>query len=200
MARGRLAEVSQFAKQPLTEIGHGAFSFAYRTEDGKTVFVVVKKGSWDKEILATAHEDDPKNPHIPAVQFVDALDDGRRVYRMPFYESPIRTARKQAWAHFRAMRDAHEAEVHATDFFMMRDPYQGHCVMSGVVDRLRGKVPAALLRALEAIKDASTDYGSTWWFEFAARNLATDAKGRLVLLDPIYDKDFLQKMRNRRRW
>ncbi len=194
-SRSRLSEVTRLIGQPVREIGHGAFSRAYSTLDDKTVFVVVKENVWDKEILAAAHEEKPRNPHIPAVRFVDALHDGRRVYRMPRYDTPLTTKKSEAWVLFRALRDTHRLVDQNLHWDERHNMWLGYEIMDRLIQNLKGKVPKALLGALVEIKDQSADYGSTWWWEFAPRNLATDPKGRLVLLDPIYDRETLRKIR-----
>jgi len=49
--------------------------------------------------------------------------------------------------------------------------------------------------ALETLVDTAANYGAAYQFEFSPRNLATDARGNLVLLDVLFDKEALLRRR-----
>jgi len=51
--------------------------------------------------------------------------------------------------------------------------------------------------ALRELIDAAANYGSTYFVEFAPRNLATDDQGNLVLLDVMFDAAQLFKLRTK---
>jgi hypothetical protein len=56
----------------------------------------------------------------------------------------------------------------------------------------RSGVSPSTLDALRVLVDTASNYGSSFVFEFAARNLASDEAGNMVLLDPLYDQEKLR--------
>ena len=91
----------------LKKIGKGAFSTAYvevredapaegragpaggRAGPKPRVFVFSGFEVVDKELLAMAHDDAPKNPHLPRVERFGHTHD-KAVFVMPLYKSPLR--------------------------------------------------------------------------------------------------------------
>ncbi|HMG11727.1 MAG TPA: hypothetical protein VK571_00995, partial [Gemmatimonadaceae bacterium] len=74
--------------------------------------------------------------------------------------------------------------------------HEGHNCMDAVIERAKLEpevITSELVEALESLQSAASDYGSTWWFEFAKRNCAVDAHGNLVLLDCIYDRQQVER-------
>jgi hypothetical protein len=55
-----------------------------------------------------------------------------------------------------------------------------------------------MLEALEILMSTAANYSNEFTFEFSPRNLATDAKGNLVLLDMLFDRDVLRRLRAQR--
>ena len=52
---------------------------------------------------------------------------------------------------------------------------------------------AAMVRALELLRDNAANYGADWTFEFSPRNLATTPKGQLVLLDVVFSLEAVER-------
>lgn len=58
-----------------------------------------------------------------------------------------------------------------------------------------GKVPRTVEQALQHLYEATTAFSETWMFEFPPRNLMQDDKGNLILLDVIFDREALKRLR-----
>jgi hypothetical protein len=63
----------------------------------------------------------------------------------------------------------------------------------------RSGVSPSTLDALRILVDTASNYGSSFVFEFAPRNLASDEAGNMVLLDPLFDQEKLRAKRQRER-
>lgn len=62
----------------------------------------------------------------------------------------------------------------------------GRYVNQHTLDLLKNRVSDTLLESLQDISDSASNYGASYVFEFAPRNLAVDG-GQLILLDPVFD-------------
>jgi hypothetical protein len=178
---------------PMKRIGYGLFSDAYKLRDlPDTVVAVSAKNVRDKEIAEAAKEALPKNPHIPAVTTLGhtARED---VYVMPLYRAPLdgdrykradRDAGKLNLCRFGAMLDADTPRQH-------RD-YVLQCAEEE-------RVSKSVLEALRTMREQADKISDGYLFEFPDRNLATDERGNLVLLDVLYDANQItaQKARGR---
>lgn len=181
----------------LRRIGKGAFSVAMATvePDRKTgehrVFLFANDDVYDKEILATAHDDDHRNPHIPHVEKFGSTRD-QTVYVMPLYNAPLRKANDpKGWKDYAAVKKCHDKVLRDLGY----DAY-GYNVNDATVECAReAGVRESVVDALETLANSAANYSEHYHFEFAPRNLATDAKGNLILLDVLYDKGTLLRMR-----
>ena len=54
----------------------------------------------------------------------------------------------------------------------------------------------SITEALELLISYGSNYGSSISFEFAPRNLATDKRGNLILLDALFDRETAEKIRH----
>ena len=176
---------------PLKPIGKGMFSKIYRqdTPDANghlgRVVAIVGEGVWDKEIMADAHEAAPDNPHLPAVERLGMLSDGRRVYVMPHYAAPYRKGNAKASDHkaFQAIRKC----VSETWSGLSDQPHHVlDCIREAGIDH-------AIVDAVEVLADTASNYGDSYKVEFSPSNTATDKDGNLVLLDLLFDRDAVRK-------
>ena len=182
----------------LRRIGKGAFSVAMATvePDRKTgehrVFLFANDDTYDKEILANTHDDDSRNPHIPKVEKFGSTHD-QTVYEMPLYNAPLRKAHDpKGWKDYAAVKKCHDKA--RRDLGRKSSEYD---INYATVECAReAGVRESVVDALETLMSAAANYSSEYAFEFAPRNLATDAKGNLILLDVLYDKEALLRMRS----
>jgi hypothetical protein len=185
---------------PLKQIGKGAFSTAYVEKNppasgGARVFVLSADNVYDKELLAMAHDEAPRNPHLPAVERFGHTHD-RAVFTMPLYKSPLRKDDDPVgWRDYLVLkkcRDDAYAPAYGGAYKRGRSGYE---INEAVYDcaEARGVRPS-LLEALRVLIDTAANYGAEYVFEFSPRNLAT-YEGRLVLLDVLYDREALERQR-----
>ena len=180
----------------LRQIGRGMFSTIYQRidpgDEHGMVYAVVMRGVWDKHIAAEAHGYLPDNPHLPAVETLGALVDGRSVHRMPFYRTPYRSRDAKpedarAFKIIQACADEVRAVRGQTGFDTMNR------VISCIEER--GGVPPDLLEAIEVLAAIAPEHAKAYDMEFTPRNAATDYEGNLVLLDLLFDRNALRRRR-----
>ena len=178
---------------PVKQIGKGTFSTAYLTSEASPrVLIVTKEESLDKEMLADAYESAPRNPHLPKVERFGSMTDGRTVWAMPLYKAPLRKADDpKGWAEYLALKTCKEASWRSNQTGYDNNWTTYQCAVGA---RLR----PAMLEALEILMSTAANYSNEFTFEFSPRNLATDAKGNLVLLDMLFDRDVLRRLRAQR--
>lgn len=191
----------------LRPIGKGAFARVYCTTPAKRgqkpkVYAFIKDdaGDYSKEIFSSLTENE-HSKHIPKVKRAGETHDSY-VYEMPLYKTPLRREDSPtAWDQYKILRKCRDdAWFKQLKRDMRMIVYQGYAIMDDTIQcAKKAKTPSSLLRALALIRDAASNYGSTYTFEFAPRNLATDDKGALILLDPVYDQETMLKKRVRRR-
>jgi len=204
LSRGTLTTPDETIK--VHQIGKGAFAVAY-VEDNvpagriPRVFIVVNDDVYDKELLAMAHDSEPRNPHLPAVERFGYLPD-KTVFAMPLYRAPLRkTDSPEGWRDYLMLKKCRDkiygpgAGVRKSGYEINEDVYA--CAEAAGV---RPKV----LDALRVLIDTASNYGAEYVFEFSPRNLATDEAGNLILLDVLYDREALTRLRRaaatRRDW
>lgn len=206
-SRAALIDSEYGFKMPLRKVGEGYFARVYLTDDGGTPYIVSlmkREATSDKEILAMAHEAAPGNPHLPAIERLGTVFTrrgtpiGPRVvtgsgvylpaYVMPVYRAPLRKADSpEAWAQFKTIYAAGKKAFHE-----VRGPrFSGYLINHRMVEMLEGKIPRPLHEALKILMDTASNFGESQVFEIAARNLATDDRGNLVLIDPLFDRSAL---------
>jgi DNA repair protein RadC len=184
------------------QIGKGAFTTAYVEVDAPTprVFLVASDEVVDKELLAAAHDEAPQNPHLPRVEKFGYTSDDQTVYVMPLYRAPLRKADSpEGWRDFSLLKKCREqawSEVSKSARGLGAMTHRGYDVNEATLACAEASgVRPAVLEALRALVDTASNYGASQVFEFAARNLATDAEGNLVLLDPLFDMERLERQR-----
>ena len=183
------------------QIGKGRWTTAYADRDSRHVYLFVAvrpDGGTDyaKELIADIGGG---NLHIPRVERFDEIDgtvgDRFRVYKSERY-LPLTAKCGSAWTQFKQLRKIAEEEVRAANVRQagQRVAPQGYEVMERIIERVRvaPKATTELVEALELLRDATMNYGSNWWFEFAKRNCAVDAYGSLILLDCVFDQDQIE--------
>jgi len=164
----------------IERLSGGSFTLAWRSmEDPSVVYAVVDAGVRDKEPVAAAHRRAPRNPHIPKVQRIGHLADGSTVYRMPYYKVGLRANP----AEVRSVMDLARCAGRPSHYGPTRQE---------VLDCARTqKVKPSVLCALEILSEEAARIPGDFAFEFPEDNVAADARGRLVLLDVLYDRNLL---------
>ena len=182
----------------MDKIGQGAFATVYREAIGEPdrmapgrVIAVVAEGVWDKQIAADAHKLLPDNPHLPAVERLGTLTDGRTVYAMPFYQTPYRStlAHPRDRASFRAI------EACAGSLAPRRGESGFDAMNRGIACMESAKVDPQIVEAVEVLVALSPEYSDQYDMEFSPRNAATDAQGNLILLDLLFDRRAVRRKR-----
>lgn len=178
----------------VTRIGRGRFTTAYKAEDDNRVWLVVNEdaGDYSKEILMNCD-----GPMFPQLEKIGYTSKDRSVYLTRYYPRPSATRTPAAWRDFRALESAWQTAWRDTAAQHPKDLiWQGHEVMAGTAANLRGAGRPDLADAVDELRSAAANYGSSYTCEFAVRNLGTDGD-RLVLTDPIFDMEPLEKARQK---
>lgn len=196
-----LALVSPDGVIPLEKIGQGMFAAVYRETMGKQrVFSIVDEGVFDKEIAAMVYEGDSRNPHLPRVERFGMLTDGRTVFTMPFYTAPYRVANANpaSRAAFTALRKCIGSIYPKIDARTGRSAERGYEVAArklACIEEAGAKIPPKLVDAIRGLHEMSMNYDDQYDFEFSPRNVATDDQGNLVLLDVLFNRDHVDRVR-----
>lgn len=191
--------------QPLgkvEQIGKGRFCTAYRSlAHTSVVYLVVKEeaGDYSKHILG-----DCTGSYFPELERLGDCGD-RTVYRTRYYER-LTAKHKHAWAEFKRLAAARETAWQEITRKQAKNNHNTpmHVFGVDVANRTieiiceQGRLGAigtngAMIDALEQLVNSMSNYGSSYTFEFAARNLAVNDHGRLVLLDPVFDLETIAK-------
>jgi len=223
LSRGLLRLPGQ-APIRVKKLGAGAFATAYITVEARppVVYVVTPDDVYDKELLAMARDAMPDNPHLPKVERVGETHT-QSIYAMPLYRTPFRKSdspsgwkdytvlkkcRAKAWDTIREKGTTYSEMYHAPipglyKGGMRRVPvypqmkHRGYEVNEETVACAEeAGVSPSTLEALRILVDTASNYGQAYVFEFSPRNLATDADGTLVLLDPLFDQEKLAEKRH----
>ena len=182
----------------LEPIGKGMFSKVYRQDARGRVVAIVASDTWDKQIVSDAHESSPENPHIPAVERMGTLTDGRMVYVMPHYTAPYRKGNAKPEQH-RAYLQISKCVGSVYTRHRERPIHVAHRKLSCIED---AGLSGPIVDAIRELLDSSANYGDEYNIEFSPRNVATDEQGNIVLLDLIFSADAVsraneQKLRKR---
>ena len=178
-------------------IGKGAFSVAMASLDvnprtgERDVFLFSDDDTSDKELLSMAHDADERNPHIPKVEKLGYTHD-KTVYVMPLYKSPLRKGDDpKGWKDYLAVKKCLDTAIRS-----LGHEASGYDINFATLECAReAGVRQSVADALETLVDTAANYGDAYQFEFSPRNLATDARGNLVLLDVLFDKEALLRRR-----
>lgn len=175
------------------QIGKGRFCTAYRAiADQSIVYLLVaeSQGDYSKEILSHCSP----SPYLPQIEQLGEIGD-RRLYQTRYYH-PLKAKHRTAWQQFRLLQSAAETARKETIQHLMQHWWmRGHECMQRTIELLEDTIPADLSSTLEHLATWAGDYAQSYTFEFAARNLAVDDDGHLILLDPIFDMETIGKQR-----
>jgi len=207
-------------KHTVRQIGKGTFSYVYMIEGpfrghhppphigrapesiwGASVLVHTcdETPDYSKRILSEITSD-TRSKHLPKVKEVGMTDVGT-LYQMPYYKAPLRKGDSAtAWAQYKTLLACWEAAYQRLDRKYRGNTgamiHSGHELQNIVGECARqGKMPKALLRALDLLAEYSANYGASYTLEFPRQNLATDKYGNLILLDPLFDRELAAKIR-----
>lgn len=185
----------------LKRLGKGAFSTAYEIEGSGVVISEVRdvmgtQIDFSKTILSEIVRDSPIR-HLPHIVYLGSADNAT-LFAMPKYKVPLRkedspTAWKQATVLDRCNHDG-SSSVPPNQWHV-----RGHEIRDNVLECVRSKIPPDLLAALETLSDYANNYGPGYLFEFPKRNLGTDEKGDIILLDVIFDIESLRLSQHAKR-
>ena len=196
------------------KIGQGRFVTAYRSLADPSVVYLRSRGEhpeygcdYSKEVLANCDV----MTHLPRVEREGSIGDDY-LFTCPYY-SRLTAAHKTAWKQYKLLAKLREDAWRAV---VMPKSHEGgisrygsdvnlhvihalgeHLSMLEQSNKLDEYVNCnVLLSALQEIVDAAINYGHDYVFEFAPRNLAVDESGRLILLDPIFSLEYMERERN----
>lgn len=124
------------------------------------------------------------NPHLPEIDFFDGLNNW---YIMPKY-FPLTKEYPKAWQQYRALQKL--LSVHRDMFFENLNYTTDKCYKFAEIVK---DYDEKLGEALAAIVDNVSNGSDNLMFEFQNRNLAVDNDGNLILLDVIFNRDYLFK-------
>ncbi len=185
-------------------IGKGRFSEAWK--NGANVYVITREREWgtdySKEMLYRLDSD---NPHIPKVEMIGELSRCRsNVYKMPLYQA-LEAKHKEAWQQFKELAKLREQAwkevfIDGREWNKLFNYHLGIMMCQRFCDLVQTSVivPETLKEALEELTNEISNYGDSWVFEFAKRNLVVDKNGNLVLLDCLFDMEVLEQQRRTR--
>lgn len=181
-------------------MGSGRFTTVYRV--GSDVLLYTFYNDFSKSILAHAYREHGKdNPHLPQISRIGQLRyEGREVnvYQAKYYNKVIRKRLSPTNAKIvNILQDAHDDACHLYPNNIVRN-YKGHDFNQVILDA-KG-LPTSMRRALEYLAQVSLDWGDHYIFDnFHIRNMGLDTRSRLVLIDPMFDMDKVQKDHDFRR-
>lgn len=174
-------------------IGKGAFCTAYRLcesqqtsrEAAERVYLVVKDEDASKEILSGC-----ESPHIPQLERVGSIGDAY-LWQTRYY-SPLTASSREAWKTFKMLAACNEDA--RRKFYAVRGNHWGAEANRATVELAKAEgIETPLLEALHLLTEQAAQYGESYTFEFARRNLAVDREGRLILLDPLFDLEAISR-------
>ena len=178
----------------LRYLGHGKFATAWADEAvPERVWVRVPWAAkdWSKELTARLllRVD---NPHLPYVRQV-GVDGEATIYVMPRYKMPLlRTdVSDEVWAQVKALQRCHKkAYEHAWQWGRSQNAQAREAIVACAQQDPAFASAPLLLEALDALNQQAYDYGDGAAFDtFPARNLGTDAQGRLILVDTVFNQE-----------
>lgn len=174
-------------------IGKGAFCTAYRdTTQPAVVYLDVNEMDASKEILSTC-----EGPHFPELERIGCIGD-RYLWRTKYYRR-LRAGDRAAWAEFKKLAaswqwvQSNGGHQHRPGYAVGAYGYDQACSITDHYEENGGQ--PSIVAALRQLCDACCNYGSHYALEFAARNLAVDEAGTLILLDPVFNLEEIIRKR-----
>jgi hypothetical protein len=170
-------------------IGRGRYTTAWA--NGSRVYLQTHEKDFSKEILSAI----PRNPHIPECEHLGGFSGPFRLYSMPLYRKVTARDTPEAWRHLRCLEALREeADGLARQRARLVDGYALNDAVRAILDDMEAGVgtlpsealPWELFEAVRSLLDEAANYGE-YTVEFSRRNVAADARGRLVLIDPLFD-------------
>lgn len=175
-------------------LGAGHYATAYHI--GGEVYLFVENDFMKSAIEEQA---DMTLPHLPKIERLDDPSPNRdtMLFKMPYY-APLTAARKQAWADYKALRDAREKarSIVMTRSEKAREPVSQFVLRGHEINDLIAEDPSLrepIRIAIRELSDAAANYGSSVTFEFSPRNLGVDREGCLILRDVLFDAESIHR-------
>lgn len=177
-------------------IGTGRFTTAFRVSGSDDVILYTFYNDRSKSILAQAwREFGRTNPHIPRVTRVGQIEiEGllANVYKARHYHKVIRkylTPENKRIVEI--LQEAQDEAQHEHPYNIIRSR-KAHEFNQLVVNA--PGLPTSIKLALEHLAEIALDWGDHYIFDkFQLRNLGLDGRGRLVLIDPMFDMAKVQR-------
>lgn len=173
----------------VTRIGRGRYTTAWA--NGTKVYLQTSDRDASKEILSNLAVP-PRNPHTPDCTLLDSFAGDYRLYSTPRYRKVTARETPQAWKQLKtliAMRDDARREA-CKDRSRSDLGYAINDAFRNIIDADQcgpaPRLPASLYEALKQLLDEASRYGE-YTIEFRRANVAADADGTLILLDPLFD-------------
>ena len=182
------------AKMTANFIGSGRFTTAFRA--GPHVILYTFYGDHSKSVLAqTWYEYGKGNPYLPRITRIGQIEiEGQtaKIYRAKYYNRVIRKYLSPENERIvTALQEAQDDACHEfpDDIVRSNSAYEFNRVVSGA----KG-LPESLSLALEHLTEVALDWEGHYIFDnFRIRNLGLDGRGRLVLIDPMFPMDLIQR-------
>lgn len=178
-------------------LGRGKFSNVFLYSEGRgrpTVYIYTKHGDLSKDILS--HVDRKNNKHIPLMQYLGPMFDGKiDVYRSQYYVTPVtrNNASASVISIIKALQTVH---AEACTKFPGDIIAKNQCIDFNYHIAENVKAPKKIREALCCITESAQDWGNHYLFDdFRAKNLGLDPDGRLVFIDAMFDAEKLQRDR-----
>jgi len=178
----------------VARLGSGMFTVAYT--DGRTVFLSVKDGCFDKDMMSELHRDNP-SPFFPAIEKMGEIGD-RNLYQCPLY-AKLRANYPEAWATSKLIKLAHDLTRKTS---RLRSDYDGYEFNRAVVEKAgelaagRSDIQPGAVEALSDLVNWAVSYGSEYWLDVSIPNFAINC-GQLVYLDLMANAVDISKRRHR---
>lgn len=163
-------------------IGKGAFTKAYQVSETEVEIVTVCPA---KECYAMFSQG---NTFAPKIEKIDYREDGFSVYSMPLYPkvtAPKKQLNTQAYAIYTTLREI--GNTYAIDYYKFIEAVE----KSELEEDIKEAVSELCSDACNGIDPM--DMG----FEISPRNITTDDKGNLIMLDCFYSRKLLRTTQKR---
>jgi hypothetical protein len=183
-------------------IGSGRFSSVYRIRS-QEVIIYNFFGDRSKCILEQSYRD-YKNPHLPKVKYLGDMklrgpmlpeDLKMKVFRANYYtpmtDFVFRDLPDETKGLVRALKKAHRQADNSLRGHIINDMKCGD-FNRALVDK--AKVPNVMKKALTHLAYECEAWGDHYIFDdFRRANMALDARGRIVFIDPMFDVNMLHE-------
>lgn len=166
-------------------IGKGAFTNCYDMLDGKVLLETV-----DPQKEAIACNWFPESKLLPTIEDAPAKYNSEKMRGgsyLQYYISPKYNKVRGYKQDLKPIDQKRYQELKKFYDNLPVPPDNKHYCLDVLRDNLNSaKMRPMLKELLNDCFDAMANYGSDIWFEISPRNIATDAKGNMILLDCFY--------------